>query len=340
MSAVDPLCPADIGIILSYQCQLACRHCVYNSGPAWQDWITPAELRHAFMVLSNLPESLQVHLTGGEPFLNYSLLLQSVEIAESFGIPCYVETNADWCTQPDVVMDRLIGLKQAGLDAVLISCTPYHAEKVPLTRTLLAIDAALQVFGPRGVLVFLPEWIDHLWRFGTRTPIPINRFIQAYGLQPASVMLWDSFEMASGGRAGYHLGFLTTLCPASSFRHERCLEEILFPSHLHFDLYGNVIPNYCAGISIGDWHEFPDIRKRFARQEVPALIDALITAGPYALFKIAHHDFGFIERPSGYAGKCHLCVDVRRYLARWPELFPELRPLGFYSGLEPAGSPS
>ncbi|NOX44407.1 MAG: hypothetical protein GXO72_01530, partial [Caldiserica bacterium] len=39
-----------------------------------------------------------LHFTGGEPFLNFELLLELVGIAADLGIPgIFVETNAFWC---------------------------------------------------------------------------------------------------------------------------------------------------------------------------------------------------------------------------------------------------
>jgi hypothetical protein len=40
-------------------------------------------------------------------------------------------------------------------------------------------------------------------------------------------------------------------------------------------------------------------------------------------------EFDFEPRVEGYTGKCHLCVDVRRYLVDQGE-FLELQPQGFY----------
>ena len=37
--------PTDLGIIMSYQCQCACKHCLYNCGPRWKDWMSPEILR-------------------------------------------------------------------------------------------------------------------------------------------------------------------------------------------------------------------------------------------------------------------------------------------------------
>ena len=44
-------------------------------------------------------------------------------------------------------------------------------------------------------------------------------------------------------------------------------------------------------------------------------------------------EFGYQEREEGYISKCHLCVDIRRHLARSGE-FKELRPRQFYEHLE------
>jgi hypothetical protein len=52
---------------------------------------------------------------------------------------------------------------------------------------------------------------------------------------------------------------------------------------------------------VGDWHELAQVRA----------------------------NYGYEELSDGYAGKCHLCVDVRRRLASREE-FAELRLREFY----------
>ena len=92
MRSNQPLHPTDLGLVLSYKCQCSCAHCLYNCGPQWVEWISPETLQQALEATLIWPEPIQVHLTGGEPFLNFPLLLQAVEIAVSLGIPCYCET--------------------------------------------------------------------------------------------------------------------------------------------------------------------------------------------------------------------------------------------------------
>jgi hypothetical protein len=323
------LLPSDLGLILSYKCQSACAHCLYNCGPWWNDWIAPEEIQEALEITRIWGDGYQVHFTGGEPFLNFPLLLRAVNIAVSLNIPCYVETNAGWCVQPGQVIEKFSTLKQAGLTAILISCSPFHAESIPPKRTLLAIGIALDIFKSAGVMVYLPEWIDMITRFGSEQPTPLNHYILSYGQQAAGLMFWEGYGLISGGRSGYKLGYLTEKFSASEFQQDNCRREILFGKHSHFDLYGNYIPSFCGGLSLGNWHKLPQIMDKYHAGSHPPLIKILIEEGPYGLFCLAKADFGYHQRAEGYAGKCHLCVDVRRHLVTFQD-FPELKPSGFY----------
>ncbi len=74
--------PISGGLMLSYKCQAACRHCMYACSPKWRgDWITVDKLDQLFPQLAKVSEpgphdrqymSLNhgLHFSGGEPFLN------------------------------------------------------------------------------------------------------------------------------------------------------------------------------------------------------------------------------------------------------------------------------
>jgi hypothetical protein len=62
------------------------------------------------------------------------------------------------------------------------------------------------------------------------------------------------------------------------------------------------------------------------------LLARLYESGINGLFEMARQE-GF-EPSGGYLFKCHLCMDIRRYLVLDRELsFPELAPRGFYENL-------
>jgi len=251
----------------------------------------------------------QIHLTGGEPFLNFPLLLEGVQLAAQLGIPRYVETNAGWCLKEEDVVEKFVTLREAGLNAILISCSPFHAEKIPPVRTLLAITKALEIFGRQN-----------------------ERYVEKFGLERAGRMLWDGYSIIPAGRSGYRLGHLTQKRPALAFKGENCFMEILYAHHSHLDLYGNYISWFCGGLTIGDWHNLPRILDDFKARRFPPLIDILVRTGPFGLFEMGKEEYGYQELAEGYAGKCHLCVDVRKHLSERGD-FQELRPKEFYENI-------
>ena len=279
--------------------------------------------------MASWPRPPQVHLTGGEPFLNFELLLKGVQAASARGITCYLETSASWCVDEQETETRLRALQDAGLQAVLISCSPFHAEKIPPERTLRAIRATLEIFGGRGLIVYLAEYLDVIQRFGLERPTPLSRYEQEFVREGAQRILWQGYGIISGGRSGYALGHLVPRYPAETFQPARCADEILYAHHSHFDLYGNYISGFCGGLTIGSWRELPQVLDDFRSGRYPALVEILIQSGPYGLYQYASQEFEYTSLDDGYAGKCHLCVDVRRYLLERGE-FAELQPRGFY----------
>jgi hypothetical protein len=325
------LSPRDIGIILSYRCHSACKHCLYNCGPGWEkEPMSPDALREALKAVTTWPDTPQVHFTGGEPFLHFPLLLEGVRMASDLGIPRYLETNASWCVDVEKAVERFQALKEAGLQAVLISCSPFHAESIPPVRTIRALRAAEEIFGPQRVTLYLPEFLELVQRFGVEHTVPLSQYIERFGVDGAQRILWQGYGIISGGRSGYELGHLAPRYPAEAFVETDCVMDILYAHHSHLDLYGDYISGFCGGLTIGDWHNLPRLLADFRAGRYPLLIEVLVEQGPYGLCRLAEREFGFSPLAEGYTGKCHLCVDVRRHLVR-QSAFDELHPPGFYA---------
>ncbi|NLE45061.1 MAG: radical SAM protein [Chloroflexi bacterium] len=324
------LCPQDIGIILTYRCHGRCQHCLYNCGPHWpQETMSPATVRDVLKAVAIWPHCPQVHFTGGEPFLDFPLLLHAVELAAEFGIPRYVETSGSWCTGDELALSQFTELREAGLQAVLISCSPFHAERIPPVRTLRAVRTAIQVFGRERVMVYLPAFLGVIQRFEQERPTPLSVYEEELGPVEAQRVLWWGYGLIGGGRAGYCLGRLVARRPAEAFVHDTCANEILHAVHSHMDLYGHFISGFCGGLTVGEWRALPQLLADFQAGRYPDLVRVLIDEGPYGLYQLAWNEYAFRPRPEGYADKCHLCVDVRCHLAAAGE-FLELRPLEFY----------
>ena len=328
------LIPRDIGLILSYRCQTACAHCLYNCGPDWHDWMKVGEVRIALEAAkATWGTGFQVHLTGGEPFLNFRLLLASTRIAVELGIPVYVETSAAWVRDPAQAEERFGQLHEVGLGAVLVSVSPFHQESIPLQRTLDGISAARAVFGAARVMVYQAEWLPELARHGLKSPVPLDLYREEYGQVDAGLRFWMGFGLIGGGRAGYRLGEWITCRPADTFTGRRCRDELAFAPHSHLDLYGNFIPSFCGGISLGDWHDLPGLVKGFRQQRVGRLVRVLMDSGPFGLYQLAKDEYGYQPLSGGYVDKCHLCVDVRKHFIASGVSSGTFQPVHFYQNI-------
>ena len=325
--------PSELGIILSYQCNAECKHCLYACGRKWSDWMTGEQLAAALKVLSGWRHVFQVHHTGGEPFMNFPLLLEAVKLTREAGMTQFVETNAAWCVSADRARDWLRQLSQVGLDSILISCSPFQSERIPLRRVLLAVEAAGELLGYDKVGVYQSQFIQEMSSFAVDETVSIEDYIEQYGAKKAGQIFWDIYGLIDSGRASYTLAHLTRRHPPKSFRSYNCRRELLYAHHSHVDLYGNYISWFCGGLRMGDWRDFEGMVDRYERGDYPELTGILINDGPYGLYQFACNKYGYSPLEDGYVGKCHLCVDVRKHLNSQGE-FDELQPAQFYDFID------
>ncbi|MEM2282729.1 MAG: radical SAM protein [Candidatus Hadarchaeales archaeon] len=326
--------PVSGGIFLSYKCSSECRHCMYACSPRWQgDWMSEETARR---ILASLADKIGgpigintgLHFTGGEPFLNFELLLKVVQTAKELGINhTFVETNCFWCTDDASTEEKLKKLKEAGLGGMLVSVNPFILEQVPFERTERAIKIGEKIFG-RNLIIYQEFFYRLFKKMGVSGRLQLDEYLRLAGLESLRFS-----ELLPMGRACYKLEDLLSRLygsfPAEEFFSENCRGELLREWHVHIDNYGNYITGYCGGISMGNWFELlPSMELDLERFPV---LDALINEGIGGLFQLAEK-FGY--RPKeGYVHKCHLCLDIRRYLIQRTRKFGELRPLEFYQNL-------
>jgi len=327
--------PYSGGLLLSYRCAGACKHCVYACSPRWPaDWIAETD---AERVLAQLAERMRprypdpnlfglndgLHFSGGEPFLNFDLLLRLTEIAARLGVPSlFVETNGFWCREDEETRSRLLQLREAGLRGMLVSANPFVLEHVPFDCTRRAARISREVFGGNAV-VYQGVFYDQFQSMGLHGTLPLDVYLEqgGYGLHHA--------ELIANGRVPYQLGHLYHRYPASRFFGASCFLELIRDWHIHVDNYCNLLPGYCAGLSLGDARNLDGICRGIELDEMPVLRALLNDLEE--LYRLGRQ-LGYVEQ-EGYVSKCHLCLDVRRHLARSGD-FVELEPKTFYERLE------
>lgn len=326
--------------MLSYKCPAKCRHCMYFCSPKWTaDWITVDQLERSLPQLAKVIEpspygrqymSLNhgLHFSGGEPFLNFELLLKAVEIAETLGIPStFVETNCFWCKNDDLTQERLQALKKKGLKGIMISVNPFYAEYVPFEKTERCIRISQEVFGSN-VMVYQLEYYRMFKRLGITGRLAIDEYLKLTRGEALS----DKVELFLMGRATNQLKDLYPSHRPERFLNAPCRPSIIRSWHNHFDNYGNFMPGYCGGISLGSWFELDRILTEGIDLENQPVLDYLVHEDMRGLLHFAL-DIGYREISEGYVSKCHLCLDIRKYLTSRGD-FEELKPRKFYEQLE------
>lgn len=326
--------PVSAGIILSYKCTSKCKHCMYACSPAWSsDWFSMEGLR---LALSQLALSIRpspygprhvslnhgLHFTGGEPFLNFDLLVKAVKLTKELKIPSvFVETNCFWCVDDYEVRRKLMSLKEAGLDGILISVNPFILEYVPFERTERGIRISREIFG-ENMMIYQELYYHQFKGLDIKGTFPLDQYLEMRGLALSHA------ELLPMGRACYALEGLFKKHPVEAFFGESCLHELTRNWHVHIDNYFNYMTGYCGGISLGDIRNADMFDVGLDVSDKP-ILRALLT-DIEELYKLAVSEFGYSGRKGGYVSKCHLCMDIRKHIIEQMDEFKELRPKELY----------
>jgi hypothetical protein len=332
--------PVSGGLILSYKCSAACRHCMYLCSPKWSaDWISIEDLQTCLTQLAkfirpspygskNIGLSHGLHFSGGEPFLNFDLLVKATEMAEELNIPStFVETNCFWCKSEDETKEKLELLRKKGLKGILISVNPYYAEYVPFERTERCIRISSRIFG-RNMAVYQLEYFHQFMNLGIKEKISIDDFKALTEDEDIAARI----EMFLMGRATRKLRDLYPKYPANILFTVPCQPPFLRSWHNHFDNYGNFMPGFCGGLSLGSWYDLESLIEDGVNLEEHPVLKYLMNDDMQGLFLFAH-EHGYEELAEGYISKCDLCLDIRRHLTSKDD-FKELKPKEYYEHLD------
>jgi len=327
--------PVSAGLLLTYKCNSGCKHCMYDCSPKWdEDWISQEDvdtylsllsgkIKSSIYGLDHIDLNSGLHFTGGEPFLNFELLLRATEIARIYNIPStFVETNCYWCTDDKETEERMRHLKRAGLNGIMISVNPFLLEHVPFVKTLRAIKIAKRIFG-KNTLVYQPFFYSQFKRLGVASTLTFSDYTNRIGIGGL-----NHAEVIPMGRLPYQLGYLFQKHPAQSFFGQSCSGRLTSPHHVHIEYYGNYIGGFCGGISLGDCHDPNFFFNGINLNERPVL-KALVT-DIEELYRLGK-EFQYEDIAEGYTSACHLCLDIRKHFVQQSNNFIELTPAQMYT---------
>ncbi len=315
------------GLITTYHCVSRCGHCLYNCGPersrGYMDRETAVD---CFTRIRELG-CRSMHIGGGEPVLRPEKLGEVLEAAADAGMDIdYVETNAAWFTEGGGTLESLRTLKSQGLNAFLVSVSPFHNAFIPYGR-VIGLMRACHDEGI-GVIPWSHIFNPLLSKGDASKAQDWQTLEKAFKGHLASFVL-NGYWLHPGGRA---LNFLRTWGQTDTL--DRIFERDLYgcekvlsdTSHFHVDLHGRYIPGLCSGLSI----RLSDLGSTLDRSSYP-LIHILMEKGVRGLYDLARIDFGYVPSREMFAGRCDLCNDIRSHLTQngWNGS-DELAPLEYY----------
>jgi hypothetical protein len=85
---------------------------------------------------------LTFHFTGGEPFLDFDLLLSVVSHGKKLNGRVTCVTNAFWARSDEIARKKLEVLREAGLYLLSVSVSRFHQDYVPLKNARTALEVA------------------------------------------------------------------------------------------------------------------------------------------------------------------------------------------------------
>ena len=264
-----------------------------NAIAAWRDLIKLAG------------SSAKIHITGGEPFLYWSHLVELLEKADKLGLGIVdmVETNAFWADDKTDVTEKLKFLDSHNVKKLKISYDPFHAEFVEYRKVKFLADTAAEVLGSDRVLV---RWRDYM-----ESDLNIINLSEAEKMELFTESI-KKHPCRFNGQAAGKLSQMFANKEVEEIAKSNCRDSFLSAKGVHIDPYGNVFSGTCSGIIVGNITEKPldEIWRNFnpSKQDV---INVLFNEGPVGLLEYAvKHGY---EKSRLYSGKCHLCTELRQF---------------------------
>lgn len=305
------------GLMLSYWCSASCEFCYVSSCPAHNFWTSPDQIVDRWKQLDDLAARynarVKIHLTGGEVFGNWDLLVDVLERARRAELPPVdkIETNAFWADTDAVVRRRLTVLKNLGVKLLTTDADIFHQQFVPIDYVRRLVEITREILGPDAVRV---RWRD-FYNAALENNLDVNN-LSPQQLRELQIDALTHGRERFNGRAAVLASKLLQGKSPETFIGDCCDKGILRSKHVHIDPYGNIFPGTCCGLILGstlceniaDVYDWLD-----TNGPTGPILETLTTQGPAALVDFARR-YGFTPLPNGYVSKCQLCYHIRSTL--------------------------
>lgn len=224
-----------IHFILTYKCNFECDHCFLYCHPFSKGTFSIQQIKNALDEFKRMGTVTSVGFEGGEAFLFYPILLESVRMATRRGFKTALQTNCYWATSKKDAMLWLKPLHDSGLCILEVSDDTFHHGEDVLTPAKQAISAAKK----------LGLTVDSIC---IKKPEIKKKPGQKKG---------DPIYLGGPKLRGRAVDKLTDGLPTKPWKDfiDCPFEDLRNPKRVHIDPFGNV--HLCQGISMGNMWETP-----------------------------------------------------------------------------------
>ncbi len=138
----------NLSLLITARCNASCAHCSTSCGPHRTESLAREEIFGLMDQAAALSDDQppEFYLSGGEPFLDFALLLEIVSYGRRLGAPVTCVTNGYWATSEQKAHEILTAVCAAGLTELAISRSRFHEAFVSRTR-LERVLAASRAIG-------------------------------------------------------------------------------------------------------------------------------------------------------------------------------------------------
>ncbi len=279
-----------IHFLLSYMCNYECDHCFLFCSPDSKGTFTLKQINQVLDEAVKIKTVKWIYWEGGEPFLFYPLMLESMKLAKERGFKNGIVTNSYWATDTNDAKLWLKPISELAIADFSVSDDTFHYEDTAENLSKYAHLAAKTLSIPTGA-------------------INIEK--------PTFEMTMEKEQVKGtpviGGGAMFRGRAVDTLIEGLPTRKwdrlKECpYEDLIGLGRVHVDCFGNT--QICQGLSIGNfWNKsLSELVSEYNPEEHP-ICGPLIKGGPAQLVKEYN-----LEHEEEYVDECHLCYLARKSL--------------------------
>lgn len=315
-------------LLLTWRCPAECDHCVFDSGPKRKEVMDSrfaARVIEAAATAQSPPPGIS--FSGGEPFLEYAMMLELMGRAKELGCASEVVTSCAWAAGAGRTMAKLTALRDAGLRTVCVSWDRFHSPFIKAHKVAEVIAAAVAL----GLRVVINTALDPLDKRPRSDYLARTLALPPDTLSACSINVMNVVPVgrARTNVAEFHYpeGNGKGACPMST--------EILTvtPDGLLYPCCGSVVGERSANSSLYAFDDVTeksveDLRAMFRALKNDLFFRLLQVVGPAGLLEELRARHPEVEIRRRYNSDCDACLEINGNEAVGPALQALLEEYG------------